>query len=307
MPTVGIIGLGRMGGNMAKVLLEEAWPVIGFDIDESATTKLVSAGGSVAESPGAVATQADVVLTSLPDPATVRAAYLSDDGILSGDVGGTVGLETSTIDPDTSREVAAEAADRDMTVIDTPVSGGPEMAREGGMTMIIGGDEDGLPDDAHKVISALAGTDYYVGQLGGGHTVKLVNNVMSMSNLLIALEAMGLAIGEGLDGEIVYEIISNSGGSSNQFEKRIPRVLNRNFEPGFTVGFSQKDLGLALDAASSIDYPMVATGTIHQLYTEAVAAGYESEDCSAAGKLFEAHLGEPIEAAATMDESYGGY
>lgn len=307
MLTVGIIGLGRMGGNMAKALLEDEWSVVGFDVDESATASLVSAGGEVEASPGAVATRADVVLTSLPDPATVRAAYCSDDGILSGEVAGAVGLETSTIDPDTGRAIAEQAADHEMTVIDTPVSGGPEMAREGAMTMIIGGDEDDLSDDARAVINALAGTGYYVGKLGGGHTVKLVNNVMSMSNLLIALEGMGLAIGEGLDGEIVYDIISNSGGSSNQFEKRVPRVLNRNFEPGFTVGFSRKDLGLALDAAASIDYPMVATSTVHQLYTEAVAAGYASEDCCAAGKLFEEHLGEPIEAAAPMDESYGGY
>lgn len=307
MPTVGVIGLGRMGGNMAKALRDDGWSVIGFDVDEMATAALESAGGAVAESPGAVATVADVVITSLPDPATVRAAYLSDDGILSGEVEGTSGLETSTIDPDTSREIASEAAECGMSVVDTPVSGGPEMARAGSMTMIIGANKNELSNDAQSVIGALAGTDYYVGQLGGGHTVKLVNNVMSMSNLLIALEAMGLAIGEGLDGEVVYEIISNSGGSSNQFEKRIPRVLNRNFEAGFTVGFSRKDLGLALDAAASIDYPMVATGTVHQLYTEAVAAGYETEDCCAAGKLFEDHLGEPIEAAATMDESYGGY
>lgn len=307
MPIVGVIGLGRMGGNMAESLLEDDFSVIGFDIAEAAVSDFESAGGDLKASPSEVATDADVVITSLPDPATVRAAYFSDDGLLAGETAGTVGLETSTIDPGTTREIAEEATSRGMTVIDTPVSGGPEMAGEGSLTVIVGGEESDLNDAAKEVVSALAGTEYYVGQLGGGHTVKLVNNVMSMSNLLIALEAMGLAIGEGLDGEVVYEIIKNSGGSSNQFEKRIPRVLNRNFDAGFTVGFSRKDLGLALDAAGTIDYPMVATGTVHQLYTEAVAAGYEGEDCCAAGKLFEAHLDGLIEATDTVDESYGGY
>lgn len=308
MRTIGVIGLGRMGGNMSRRLLADGFDVVGYDISEDAVTSLEQAGITSAASPRAVAEAADIVLTSLPTPEIVESAYCASDGVFAGADEDVFSLETSSIDPDTTRRIAEQADAENTQFVDSPVSGGPEAAYEGTLTAIIGADESVIAGTSvDDVLESISTRQYFVGQLGGGHTVKLVNNMMSMGNIVLAMEAMTFAAKRGLDGGEVFEIISSAGGSSNQFRKRVPRVLNRNFEPGFTVNFSRKDLGLALKTADAMDHPMFATNMIHQLYTEAVAAGYGEDDCSSVVKLFEEHADVRVESGSEMDESFEGY
>lgn len=305
-PTVGVIGLGRMGGSAASYLVGEGFRVHGHDVAPAARTAAEEHGVVIGETPATVASAVDVVVTSLPTPTIVEDVYVGEDGVLDGADGSLAAIEISTIDPDTTERIARAAEDAGVEFVDAPVSGGPEAASDGTLTMMLGGDEIVLnAPPVAPVIDALSDPAYHVGAVGAGHTAKLLNNVMSMGNLLLAMEAIAMGIDRGLGGKRLLDALSNAGGSSNQFEKRLPRALNRNFEPGFAVELARKDLGLALDAADGADHSMPVTSLVHQLYVRAVQDGYGEEDAVAVAKLFE---GETlIESDDLVDESYEGY
>lgn len=302
-PTVAIVGLGLMGGNMAARLLDHEFTVVGYDVDDDAVAAAESMGVEVAESPAGAAARADVVVTSLPNPDVVEGAYLGEDGIARSDC---IAIEMSTIDPDTTQRIASEAPD--LRLLDAPVSGGPESTEEGTLTIICGGPDDVFErEEVGAVFDALGDKVYHTGALGTGHTVKLLNNMLSMGNLMLAMETVALGAEAGVDGEAMLEVLTNAGGSSNQLEKRFPRVLNRNFEPGFSVDYAKKDTGLAVETAGNRDVPMAIGSLVHQLYVRASAEGLGGEDASSVVKLFEQSTGTDVEANREVDESYGGY
>lgn len=308
LDTVGVIGLGRMGGNMARCLLNRCFEVVGTDVNDDALADFVSAGGQALSSPAAVASTATVVITSLPDPATVEAVYDGADGLLEGAADNLTVLETSSIDPDTMASLAARAADREIDVLGAPVSGGPTASREGTLTVIVGGDRDVFErESVAAVLDTLGSTVFHTGDIETGHTIKLLNNVVSMGNLLLAMEALALGAARGVDGEIVLEVLENAGGASNQLHKRGPQMLNRNFDPGFTIDLAAKDLGLALETAAETNQPMVLTPLVYNRYLEASARGHGTEDAAAVVKLFEAAFDGRVEADRQVDESYDGY
>ena len=243
MQTIGVVGLGRMGGSMARRLLESGFHVIGYDVSDGAVATLEDAGGEGRASPASVGTDAAVVVTSLPSPEAVETAIAGEDGVLAGG-GGTTVLEASTSDPDTTIALAEVAAEAGVTVVDAPVSGGPGPAAEGGLTFMIGAEAGALDSLTVEVVEALSAEVHYLGEVGAGHTAKLLNNVMFVGNLLVALEALALGAARGVDQEALFEVVASSSGTSAQFEKRVPRVLNRNFEAGFTVDLTRKDLAL---------------------------------------------------------------
>lgn len=307
-PTVGIVGLGRMGGNMAENLLGGGFDVGGFDVSADAVSEFREAGGEAYGSPADLASDVEVLITSLPNPPIVRDVYTGDDGVLEGDVEGTVALEMSTIDPDTTVEVAAAAEEIGLDVLGAPVSGGPEDCARGTLTIMAGGEEDVFRREAvQTVLDELGAKVYHTGAVDSGHTIKLLNNTMSMGNLLLSMEAVSLGAERGVDGEVLMDVLSNAGGASNQFVKRIPRVLNRNFEAGFTIDFGKKDVGLALDTAEQMERPMFVGSLVHNLFTAASARGYGQEDIGAVVKLYEELQDELVEAEREVDETFEGY
>lgn len=304
--SIGVVGLGRMGSGIAARLVETDFDVVGYDLDETARANAADVGVDVRSTAAAVATGCDIVVTSLPTPGAVRAAYTASDGLLSSGAS-FVAVEMSTIDPDTTLAIAEQAADAGITFVDAPVSGGPKDATRGTLTVLVGGPASVIESEpVTRLLTTIADTRHHVGDVGAGHTAKLVNNVMSMGNLLVAMEAVSLGVRRGLDGELLLDALANAGGSSNQFRKRLPRVLNRNFEAGFTVTFGRKDLRLALDAAHESTHSMPMTGLVYQLFSRAVQEGYAEEDVGAVAKLFEVG-GATIEAEGTVNEAFDGY
>jgi 3-hydroxyisobutyrate dehydrogenase-like beta-hydroxyacid dehydrogenase len=303
---VGVVGLGLMGGSVAEHLVDEGFDVYGYDLSPDARDAAAAVGVTVEENGAAVAQQVDVVLTSLPNPEIVREAYLGEDGIASG-TSDFVAVDISTIDPDTTTELAADLEERGVTLVDSPVSGGPEEAARGTLTTLVGGPDDVVESPpVSTVIDAISNASFHIGDVGAGHTAKLLNNVMSMGNLMLAMEAVAVGAERGLDGARLLDALSNAGGASNQLVKRLPRVLNRNFEAGFPVSLARKDLGLALDAGQGSDNSMPVTALVHQLYTRAVREGHGDEDAGAVAKLFERE-GALIESDEHVDESFEGY
>jgi 3-hydroxyisobutyrate dehydrogenase len=294
-PRLGVLGLGNMGGNMARRLVATGHAVAGYDVDDGRARRIAAAGVTIAASPAKVAEVSDVVLSSLPDPAAVRRAYLGDDGVLAGARAGMALIDLSTIDPDTWREVAAAARTRGIDCLDAPVSGGPAEAGAGKLVFIVGG-EAAVLERCRPVLAALGTEIHHAGPLGAGHVVKIVNNVMSMGNMVVAAEAMVLGVKAGMDPGRLFEILSTSGGRSHHFLKRFPYVLAGDFAPRFSIALSRKDLGLAARLAESLGVPMLTTAVVRQVYEAAAAAGLDGQDMAAVTELFERWAGVEVRA-----------
>jgi 3-hydroxyisobutyrate dehydrogenase len=295
-PHIGFIGLGVMGSRMAKTLARAGYALDVFDVDPAKTRAVSAAGPAAAASPRAVAETSDVVFSSLPWPATVREVYLGAGGVLEGARPGTILVDTSTVDPETTRAVHAAAGPRGVRYLDAPVSGGYREAEAGTLVIIVGGDRDTF-DRARPVLEVLGSSVHHAGPSGAGNIVKLVNNVMSMGNMLVAAEVFVLGVKAGMDPKTLFEILRGSAGRSYHFEKRLPNILARNFEPGFTVDLARKDLGLAVDMARSHDVPVPATSLLHQLYNASSALGDGKNDFAAIVKLFESWAGTEVRGA----------
>jgi 3-hydroxyisobutyrate dehydrogenase-like beta-hydroxyacid dehydrogenase len=287
---LGFVGLGLMGGGMVKKLIRSGYALTVFDIDKSKMEELKGHAAYAATSLKEVGEKSEVVLSSLPYPASVKKVYLEKGGVLEGVSPGTVIIDMSTVDPETSQSICKVAAEKGVNYLDAPVSGGPREAESGKLVIIVGGDR-GTFDKCKGIFDTLGSTVHYAGPSGMGNVVKLVNGVMSMGNILIAAEAFVLGTKAGVDGQTLFNILRTSGGSSHHFVKRFPNVLVRNFEPGFTIDLAKKDVGLALDMAKSLSVPLPATSLVHQLYGAMSAMGDGKKDFVAIINLFESWTG----------------
>ena len=295
-PAIGFLGLGTMGGPMARRLVASGYDVTGFDIDPARTKAAAEAGILPATSPAGVARAADVVLSSLTDPAAVRRAYLGEDGAVAVVRRDATLIDLSTIDPDTWREVAAAAKARGADCLDAPISGGPTDAGSGGLVFMVGG-EAAVLARVRPVLETLARELHHVGPLGSGYIVKLVNNVMSMGNMVVAAEAMVLGVKAGMDPARLFEILKNSGGRSHHFLKRMPNVLAGDFTPNFSIALSRKDVGLALTMAAGLGMPMHVAAAVKQVYDTALATGLGGQDMAAVTRLYEEWTGVKVRGA----------
>jgi 3-hydroxyisobutyrate dehydrogenase len=294
-PTVGFLGMGTMGGPMARRLVQSGFSVTGYDVSAERGEASAKAGVAVAQSPSAAAKTADVVLSSLPNPAAIRSAYLGADGAVPALRAGSILIDMSTIDPDTWREVADAARARGAESLGAPVSGGPAEAGSGRLVFLVGGDA-AVIDRCRPVLEALGSEIHHLGPLGAGHIVKLVNNVMSMCNVAVAAEAMVLGVRAGMDPQRLFDVLSTSGGRSHHFLKRFPNVLAGDFTPHFSIALSRKDLSLALQMAESLGVPMLATSAVRQIYEAAAAQGLDTLDMAAVTTLYEQWAGVEVRA-----------
>jgi 3-hydroxyisobutyrate dehydrogenase len=290
-----------MGGQMAKRLVEKGYAVTGHDVSESRSRQAAAAGVTLAPSPGAAAKGADVVLSSLPDPAIVRRAYLGPDGILGATRSGATFIDMSTIDPDTWREVAAAAKGAGVDCLDAPVSGGPLEAGTGKLVFLIGGDAAVLERN-RPLLLTLGAEIHHIGPLGSGLVVKIVNNMMSMANVAVAAEAMVLGVKAGVDPQRLFEILSTSGGRSHHFLKRFPNVLTGDFTPNFSIGLSRKDVSLALAMAARLEMPVPLAAIVRQVYEAAHAQGFGQLDMAGVTRLYEQWTGVAVRGKAAAKD-----
>lgn len=283
---VGFVGLGNMGGAMVEAILKGGYRVSVYDIDPEAASSLEPLGAQEAAGPGSLAARADLILTSLPDARAVRGVYLGEEGLISGVRPGSVLVELSTIDPTTVQELERSVSERGAVLLDVPVSGSPAEARRGELVLTAGGDREAL-GAVEPILRCFGGTIQHVGPVGAAKVVKIVNNMMTMGNVLVAAEAFSVGVKAGIAPDLLFEVLSRSGGRSHHFTKRFPSALAGDFEPGFSVALGEKDLGLALELSRSLDMPSPTTGLVRQMYRIAMSEGLSSEDIVAVLKLFE--------------------
>jgi len=294
-PRIGFLGMGAMGGPMARRLVQTGFSVTGYDVIPARAAAAVKDGVTIAKSPAAVAGVADVVMSSLPNPPAVREAYLGAGGAVAVLRAGTILVDMSTIDPSTWRDVADAAAARGAESLGAPVSGGPADAGSGRLVFLVGGDA-AVIDRCRPILEALGTEVHHLGPLGSGYIVKLVNNVMSMCNVAVAAEAMVLGVRAGMDPQRLFDVLSTSGGRSHHFLKRFPNVLAGDFTPHFSIALSRKDLSLALKMAEGLGVPMLATSTVRQIYEAAAAQGLNNVDMAGVTTLYEQWAGVTVRA-----------
>ena len=254
---VGVVGLGRMGLAMATTLQRAGLSVQGFDIAAAARDRARANGIEVVAGQVALLAACPIVLASLPDDASVTALVEDAGGLLEAPAGRLL-IDTSTVQPATSRRLAERLRAAGHAMLDAPVSGGPAGAEAGTLTVMVGGSEADLAR-AQPVFAALARTVVHVGPSGAGAVAKLVNNLLCAAHLLTNGEAMRLAEAAGVPAARVLEAINAASGRSAVSEVNMPRwILSGSFDSGFTMGLMRKDVRLAarLIEASGLDAPL---------------------------------------------------
>jgi 3-hydroxyisobutyrate dehydrogenase len=277
--TVGFIGLGQMGKPMARNLLKAGFPLVVHNRSQAAVRELVAEGATGAASPKEIAGLVNVLCTCLPVPADVRKVYDGENGVLSGVRPGTILVELSTIDPTTHQTIGARAAELGARYLDAPVSGGTGGARDGTLTIMVGGSAETF-EQARPVLEAMGQRIYHIGPLGSGAAIKLVNQMMVAINTLGVVEGLILGTKFGIDPTLLYEVVSNSSGASRALGST-PSILKRDFAPGFTIDLMHKDVSLAVELGKLLKVRTLAGALAQQVLQEAQAAGFGSSGTNA--------------------------
>lgn len=284
MSTIAVIGLGHMGGAVAARLAQHSPHLVrGYDLDPRARERAAADEVTPAPTLPEAVQDADVIITSLPTAMIVRQAWTAPEGILAAAGPGTILIELSTIDPATMRDLGAAARDRGLRVLDCPVSGGPADARTGTLTLLVGGDDATI---AEASVLPVLGTVRRTGTIGSGKVVKIVNNMMSMGNVLVAAEAFSVGVTAGVEPDTLYDVLAHSGGTSHHFTKRFPKALAGDYEPGFSIELGEKDLALAIELARSVAMPIPAASLARDLYQLAMAEGQRGKDIVAVLEMY---------------------
>lgn len=264
---IGLIGCGNMGGGMAAHLLDLKQQVTCFDADANNLAKVAAIGALIAKSAKALAAQCDFIILSLPKAAIVDAVMLE---ISSSIKPGTIVLDTSTSEPETTKALATKAQACGFFFLDTPVSGGPIAARSGAMTMLIGGDASAI-EKARALLDMLGAKIVLVGPSGAGHAAKIANNMLCAANLVLVGEVIRLGEAVGVSATDLLEGINAGSGRSGVSEVNFPKwVLNEAFDSGFTMGLMRKDVNLGVDLAQKSGVALNGFQAISKVWADSI-------------------------------------
>jgi 3-hydroxyisobutyrate dehydrogenase len=279
MATIGFVGLGHMGGNMAMRLIGAGHEVYGEERQREHARTLEEAGLRWRESPRAVAEAVEFVFTSLPDDAALESAASGPDGILAGLAAGNVWVDVSTVSPSLSRNLAGRAAEHGAAMLDAPVSGSVPQVQSGTLTIMAGGDE-GAYDRVEPILREL-GTPTRIGDNGQGLALKLAINISLAVQMLAFAEGLLLATRDGIDPEIAIEVMTASPIGSPMLKARAPLVADLPDEAWFDVGLMHKDIELALATAEDLGIRLPSATAANQVLGQAEKYGYGHRDIAA--------------------------
>jgi 3-hydroxyisobutyrate dehydrogenase len=277
---LGFIGLGIMGGAMAARLLDARYPLTVHSRTRSKASRLVERGAKFVETPAAVVADSDVVFICVTDTPDVEAVIRGEDGIASRARAGLIVVDHSTISPSVTRKLAEELAREGTHLLDAPVSGGDVGARNGTLSIMVGGDLAAFAT-VEPLLRNFGNTITRCGPSGAGQLTKLVNQILvSVTNMAVS-EALTFARKNGLDLEKTIAAIGGGAGTSWQLMNLGPRMIAGDFRPGFTINLQQKDLQLVLQAGEKSNTSLPAASLVHQLFTAAQAAGHGKDGTQA--------------------------
>ncbi len=296
METIGFVGLGHMGGNMAARLLDAGYDVCGMDRDHEGAQPLVDKGVRWHDTAREIAEASDVVFTSLPNDDVIESVASGRDGVLTGLREGNVWADMSTVSPDVSRELAAQVRERGAQMLDAPVSGSVPQVKAGTLTIMVGGEEDAYTR-VEPILREL-GTPTRIGGNGQGLVLKLAINISLAVQMLAFSEGLLLAEREGIDRRLAANVMSESAIGSPMLNARVPLVLDLPDEAWFNIGLMHKDIGLALATAREVDAPLPSAGAADEVLERATELGYERRDIAAVFEVL-GRIGGPTPEGAT--------
>lgn len=283
---IGFVGLGIMGKPMAGHLLKAGYPLTVFNRTKSKTEELRSQGARVASSPSELAADSDIVITIVSDSPDVEQVVAGPGGILEGLGPGGLVIDMSTISPAMERKLDQQLRERGCSLVDAPVSGGDVGAKNATLAIMAGGEKADV-ERATPVLQKMGKTITYCGGVGNGQLTKLCNQILVSINLLAVSEALLFARRNGLDPLTMIQAVQGGAAGSWQLANLGPRIVNRDFKPGFMIDLMQKDLRLVLQAADLTPACLPAASLVHQLMSAAQAAGQGSEGTQGLAKVLE--------------------
>ncbi len=291
MEKIGFIGLGIMGKPMAKNLIKAGYPLVVHNRSQGAVKELASEGAISAASPREVAELSDLVITMLPDSPDVEQVVLGETGVVEGIRPGTLFVDMSTIAPATTEKIYKILKEKGVESLDAPVSGGEVGAKEGTLSIMVGGQEDAFKR-ALPVFEAVGANVVHIGKPGAGQITKACNQIVVAVTIQAVAEAMTLAKKAGIDQEKVREALLGGFAQSRILDVHGKRAIDRNFQPGFKVKLHRKDLGIALQTARELSLPLFTTAQVAQSMDALLAMGKGDLDHSALILLLEQLAGE---------------
>ena len=293
MKRIGFIGLGLMGSGMSMNLLKAGFPLTVWNRTPSKMEPLTDAGANGAGTPKEVAEESDVVICIVTDSPDVEAVLLGPDGAIHGAEAGDVVVDMSTISPSVTRRITEELGKKGVKMLDAPVSGGAIGARDGTLSIMVGGEED-VFQECLPVFEAMGRTITHVGGNGMGQTVKLVNQILVGTAMLGVAEALMFAKKSGVDLEKCHTAVSGGAAGSWQLTNNGARLLRGDHEPGFKVKDYLKDLRLIMEAAADVNMPLVGTSVVHQMFRSLEAEGLTQKGTQAVIRAVENLAGEKL-------------
>jgi 3-hydroxyisobutyrate dehydrogenase len=293
---VGFVGIGIMGQGMVRNLARAGLKPLIWNRTRSRLDDLVAEGFEVAEDPATLAAVCDVVITCVSDTPDVESVVLGERGVMEGITAGSLMIDMSTISPKATEEIGRRLAEKDVEMLDAPISGGSEGAAKGTLSIMVGGEADQV-ERARPFFEAMGKAITHVGPLGAGQRVKLVNQILVVVNALAVSEALLFAQAGGLDLEKTLEAVVPGAAGSWMLQFRGPQVIGRDWRPGFTIDLQQKDLRLVLEAADQLGAPVLGTSLVFNLYRTLQAEGLGGEGNHALVKALERLSGIEVGAA----------
>ncbi|KAG8347461.1 NADP oxidoreductase coenzyme F420 dependent NAD binding domain [Trypanosoma vivax] len=284
---VGYIGLGLMGKPMAENILKAGFPLVVFNRTRAKAAELVAAGAAEALSPAELARRVDVVFTNLSDSPDVYDVVFGPDGVYSGIQPGSIFVDNSTIKPSTAREIARRLwLEKQVYSLDAPVSGGDIGARNGTLSIMVGGDALAL-EKIMPVLKAIGKTITHVGEAGAGQVCKAANQIMVAAQMVAMGEMLVFSEKCGVDAEKVIAAVKGGAAQCWTLDVKPPRLFAGNREPGFKASLQSKDLNIVMESAKEFGVPMPSTAVNAQLYQSMIQHGEGDKDNSAVVSVLE--------------------
>jgi len=270
---IGWIGTGVMGLSMCGHLQAKGYPVTVFSRTKSKSQSLIDKGAAWADTPAAVAAASDVIFTIVSLPSDVRSVYFDAQGILAGARAGAITVDMTTTEPSLSREIADAAKARGISAIDAPVSGGDVGARNATLSIMVGGDKEAV-DRVMPLLQAMGKNIVHQGGPGNGQHTKMCNQIVLAGTIIGVCESLLYGYKAGLDLDTMLSSITKGAAQCWILDNLAPKMVQRNFDPGFFVEHFEKDLGIALDECKRMNLAMPGLGLVRQFYVALKAQGH---------------------------------
>jgi 3-hydroxyisobutyrate dehydrogenase len=287
---IAFIGLGTMGAPMAQNLLKAGFPVTVHNRTRSKEEPLAQAGAKRATSPKEAAQGADVVITNVSDSPDVETVILGDQGAIHGMKAGSILIDVSTISPLVTRKVAEKLAEKQIEMLDCPVSGGSEGAIKGTLSIMVGGKAEVLAK-VLPVLQAMGKTVTHVGAIGSGQVTKAINQVILAGTYAAVAEGIAMGLAAGIDIDAAHQALSGGAANSWVLTNRAGNMIKNDYPLGFRTRLHRKDLGIAIETAKDLGVSIPLAALVEQMEVSLVKRGFGDEDVSNIARIVREQAG----------------